>query len=161
MSNAQRLIPFALGAVIVLLAANLLAGTRRPAEAGVSGSSYTGRNAGSEIGVRGPAAMPIGITALGMLDTFPNNDQVTLKAYVFRLWSDGTVDVNDVNDVAFVPGDGEQDFFGWLPLDDTLTGDITGPISGVPDGCVDSFDLNMVLAEWCSTLGGNPCGTCL
>ncbi len=37
--------------------------------------------------------------------------------------------------------------------------DITGP-GGVPDGCVDSFDLNMVLAAWCSALGGNPCGTC-
>ena len=37
--------------------------------------------------------------------------------------------------------------------------DITGP-RGAPDGCVDSFDLNMVLAAWCSALGGNPCGTC-
>ena len=37
--------------------------------------------------------------------------------------------------------------------------DITGPL-GVPDGCVDSFDLNTVLAAWCSSLTGNPCGTC-
>ncbi len=40
------------------------------------------------------------------------------------------------------------------------TADITGPRPGVSDGCVDSFDLNTVLAAWCSTLGGNPCGTC-
>ncbi len=33
--------------------------------------------------------------------------------------------------------------------------DITGP-GGVPDGCVDSFDLNMVLAAWCSDLSDNP-----
>ena len=139
MSNAQRLIPFAFGAVVALLAANLLAGTR---------------NAGSEIGVRGPAAMPIGITSMSFVNTTPGNDPWTVKAYVFRLWSDGTVDVNDANDVVFVPGDGEQDFSGWLPLDDTLTGDLNA------DGCVDSFDLNMLLADWCSALGGNPCGTC-
>ena len=154
MSNAQRLIPFAFGAVIVLLAANLLAGTRRPAEAGVSGASYTNRNAGSELGVRGPAAMPIGITALSFVDTLPNNDQRTVKAYVFRLWSDGTVDVNDANDVVFVPGDGEQDFSGWLPLDDTPVGDLNA------DGCVDAADLTILLGDWCSVATGNPCGTC-
>ncbi len=37
--------------------------------------------------------------------------------------------------------------------------DISGP-SGVPDGCVDAFDLAELLAEWCSVAGGNPCGTC-
>ena len=61
-------------------------------------------------------------------------------------------------------------FVGLLGLDyngngisdvcEALSGpDITGP-RGVPDGCVDAFDLNTVLAAWCSTLGGNPCGTC-
>ena len=95
MSNSQRLIPFAFGTVVVLLAANLLAGTRSPAEAGVSGASYTSRNAGSEIGVRGPAAMPIGITALSFVDALPNNDQRTVRAFVFRLWSACTVGVNE------------------------------------------------------------------
>ncbi|MCH8152289.1 MAG: FG-GAP repeat protein [Planctomycetes bacterium] len=37
--------------------------------------------------------------------------------------------------------------------------DITGP-GGVPDGCVDAFDLGALLAAWCSVAGGNPCGTC-
>ncbi len=37
--------------------------------------------------------------------------------------------------------------------------DITGP-GGVPDGCVDAFDLGALLADWCSVAGGNPCGTC-
>ena len=36
--------------------------------------------------------------------------------------------------------------------------DCPGDISG--GGVVDPFDLNKVLAEWCSVLNGNPCGTC-
>ena len=43
---------------------------------------------------------------------------------------------------------------------DDLAADIDGPM-GVPDGCVDDLDLLKVLAEWCSSFGGNPCGTCL
>ncbi|MCZ6445762.1 MAG: hypothetical protein O6758_06220, partial [Planctomycetota bacterium] len=38
--------------------------------------------------------------------------------------------------------------------------DISGPVDGVPDGCVDAFDLAKLLANWCSVAGGNPCGTC-
>ncbi|MCH8153378.1 MAG: hypothetical protein IH830_13520 [Planctomycetes bacterium] len=38
--------------------------------------------------------------------------------------------------------------------------DISGPVDGVPDGCVDAFDLAKLLAAWCSVAGGNPCGTC-
>ncbi|MCH8343186.1 MAG: PQQ-dependent sugar dehydrogenase [Planctomycetes bacterium] len=38
--------------------------------------------------------------------------------------------------------------------------DISGPVDGVSDGCVDAFDLAKLLANWCSFLGGNPCGTC-
>ncbi len=38
--------------------------------------------------------------------------------------------------------------------------DITGPGGGPPDGCVDSNDLTKLLGEWCSVVGGNPCGTC-
>ncbi len=42
------------------------------------------------------------------------------------------------------------------------TADISGPLGpGVPDGCVDAFDLAKLLAAWCSVAGGNPCGTCL
>ncbi|MCH8165171.1 MAG: right-handed parallel beta-helix repeat-containing protein [Planctomycetes bacterium] len=37
--------------------------------------------------------------------------------------------------------------------------DLTGP-DGVPDGCVDSADLTLLLGAWCSVAGGNPCGTC-
>ena len=37
--------------------------------------------------------------------------------------------------------------------------DITGS-GGVPEGCVDAFDLGALLAAWCSVAGGNPCGTC-
>ncbi len=37
--------------------------------------------------------------------------------------------------------------------------DISG-VASVADGCVDAFDLAKLLAEWCSSLGGNPCGTC-
>lgn len=52
-------------------------------------------------------------------------------------------------------------------LDDNLRGyplppslaDTTGP-DGVPDGCVDAYDLAAVLGAWCSVAGGNPCGTC-
>ncbi len=56
MSNSQQLIPFAFGAVIVLLAANLLAGTRRPAtpsriilaaDAVIRGARYWVRNSGT------------------------------------------------------------------------------------------------------------------
>ncbi len=61
-------------------------------------------------------------------------------------------------------------FVGLLGLDyngngiadvcEALSGpDITGP-RGVPDGCVDAFDLGALLAAWCSVAGGNPCGTC-
>ena len=38
--------------------------------------------------------------------------------------------------------------------------DIAGPAQGPPDGCVDSNDLTKLLGEWCSVVGGNPCGTC-
>ncbi|MCZ6542334.1 MAG: M12 family metallo-peptidase [Planctomycetota bacterium] len=38
--------------------------------------------------------------------------------------------------------------------------DISGPVDGAPDGCVDAFDLAKLLAAWCSVAGGNPCGTC-
>ena len=38
--------------------------------------------------------------------------------------------------------------------------DISGPVDGAPDGCVDAFDLGALLAAWCSVAGGNPCGTC-
>ncbi|MCZ6812351.1 MAG: hypothetical protein O7D97_10140, partial [Planctomycetota bacterium] len=38
--------------------------------------------------------------------------------------------------------------------------DISGPVDGVSDGCVDAFDLGKLLANWCSVAGGNPCGTC-
>ncbi|MCZ6543508.1 MAG: hypothetical protein O6768_07565 [Planctomycetota bacterium] len=37
--------------------------------------------------------------------------------------------------------------------------DISGA-ANVPDGCVEAFDLEKLLAAWCSALGGNPCGTC-
>ncbi len=61
-------------------------------------------------------------------------------------------------------------FVGLLGLDyngngvadvcEALSGpDITGP-GGVPDGCVDAFDLGALLGAWCSVAGGNPCGTC-
>ena len=38
--------------------------------------------------------------------------------------------------------------------------DLSGPVDGAPDGCVDAFDLAKLLAAWCSVAGGNPCGTC-
>ncbi|MCZ6734458.1 MAG: hypothetical protein O7C65_01550, partial [Planctomycetota bacterium] len=38
--------------------------------------------------------------------------------------------------------------------------DISGPVDGVSDGCVDAFDLGKLLANWCSVAGGNACGTC-
>ncbi len=38
--------------------------------------------------------------------------------------------------------------------------DIAGPSGGPPDGCVDSNDLLELLGDWCSVVGGNPCGTC-
>ena len=38
--------------------------------------------------------------------------------------------------------------------------DIAGPAQGPPDGCVDSNDLTKLLGQWCSAIGGNPCGTC-
>ena len=44
-------------------------------------------------------------------------------------------------------------------LQSNTPSDTTGP-GGVPDGCVDSFDLVALLAAWCSVAGGNPCGTC-
>ena len=61
-------------------------------------------------------------------------------------------------------------FVGLLGLDyngngisdvcEALSGsDTTGP-RGVPDGCVDAFDLGALLGAWCSVAGGNPCGTC-
>ncbi len=45
----------------------------------------------------------------------------------------------------------------WGPCPDPClpcTGDLDG------DGGTDSFDLAKLGAAWCSTLGGNPCGTC-
>ncbi len=50
--------------------------------------------------------------------------------------------------------------FGLKGAPPPSTADITGPTAGVPDGCVDAFDLAKLLAEWCSVAGGNPCGTC-
>ena len=41
-----------------------------------------------------------------------------------------------------------------------LLADIAGAGGGPPDGCVDSSDLTVLLGEWCSAAGGNPCGTC-
>ena len=38
--------------------------------------------------------------------------------------------------------------------------DIAGPALGPPDGCVDGNDLALLIGEWCSVAGGNPCGTC-
>ncbi|MCH8166039.1 MAG: hypothetical protein IH889_10570, partial [Planctomycetes bacterium] len=38
--------------------------------------------------------------------------------------------------------------------------DIAGAAFGPPDGCVDSADLTKLLGQWCSVVGGNPCGTC-
>jgi len=56
------------------------------------------------------------------------------------------------------PGDVDPPCEGCVSPD-FLLADISGP-DDAPDGCVDSFDLNKVLAAWCSSLGGNPCGTC-
>ena len=132
MSNAQRLIPFAFGAVVVLLAANLLAGTRRPAEAGVAS------------GPTEPYVVQVSIGSLG---------NVNCCDRLYRLWSDGAVDMWRVNEGN--PGGITTIWYGWVPLNPVQRADLNA------DGCVDSFDLNILLAAWCSVLGGNPCGTCL
>ena len=131
MSHSQQLIPFAFGAVIVLLAANLLAGTRRPAEAGVAS---------------GPTVpYVVQISAINVLDT---SDRI------YRFWSDGTVDVNFVQHQN--PGQLPPTVIWWgvVPLETGQRADLN------LDGCIDSFDLNILLADWCSAFGGNPCGTC-
>ncbi|MCZ6735870.1 MAG: hypothetical protein O7C65_08780, partial [Planctomycetota bacterium] len=81
---------------------------------------------------------------------------------------DGCVDSFDLNLVLGAwcspltdpdpPGDEDPPCEGCVSPNFALA-DINGP-DGWPDGCVDSFDLNMVLGAWCSALGGNFCGTC-
>ncbi len=81
---------------------------------------------------------------------------------------DGCVDSFDLNTVLAAwcspltdpdpPGDVDPPCEGCVSPD-FLLADISGPLDRL-DGCVDSFDLNTVLAAWCSALGGNPCGTC-
>ena len=44
--------------------------------------------------------------------------------------------------------------------------DITGPLGGVPDGCVDAFDLGAMLGAWCSAVNdpnppSPPCENCI
>lgn len=169
MSNAQQFIPFAFGAVVVLLAANLLGGTWRPAEAGVAA----------------------GPTEPYIVNLFPIQGGEYL-----RVWSDGQVDVLDrdqfscdfsvcsigpvehpfpvvdalqgsdqTSAVMMTFGDGRVDLvgFNFTVQRCTLAG-IGTPSLWIADinrdGCVDAFDLSILLAEWCSEAGGNPCGTC-
>ncbi len=46
------------------------------------------------------------------------------------------------------------------------TADINGPVGGVPDGCVDAFDLGAMLGAWCSAVNdpippSPPCENCI
>ncbi len=135
MSNAQRLIPFAFGAVIVLLAANLLAGTRRPAEAGVAS------------GPTQPYVVQLAISETNLSGLPGPSDRL------YRLWSDGAVDLWGV--YTEIPGDFITEWHGWVPLSPVQRADLNA------DGCIDADDLASLLADWCSVAGGNPCGTCL
>ena len=50
--------------------------------------------------------------------------------------------------------------------DTTSSADITGPLGGVPDGCVDAFDLGAMLGAWCSAVNdpippSPPCENCI
>ena len=136
MSNAQRLIPFAFGAVVVLLAANLVVGTWRPAEAGVAS------------GPTEPYVVQLAITPPTFTDKPLSMDRM------YRLWSDGAVDMWGVRADPTQTGEYDTVWWGWVPLDPVQRADLNA------DGCVDAFDLNILLADWWSVAGGNPCGTC-
>ena len=82
---------------------------------------------------------------------------------------DGCVDAFDLGTLlgAWCSAAGDADPPGDVdpPCEDctspnALLADLSGPVDGAPDGCVDAFDLAKLLANWCSVAGGNPCGTC-
>lgn len=136
MFNKQRLIPLAFGAVVVLLAANLLAGTWRPAEAGV---------------VSGPTEPYV--VQLAITPPTTSNEPLNMDR-MYRLWSDGAVDMWGVRADYTQAGEYDTVWWGWVPLSPVQRADLNA------DGCIDAGDLAQLLADWCSAAGGNPCGTC-
>ncbi|MCH8345268.1 MAG: FG-GAP repeat protein [Planctomycetes bacterium] len=85
----------------------------------------------------------------------------------------GDLDGDGVGDLAVgAHGDDDGGFNRgavWvLFLDGILSSpaDITGPLGGVPDGCVDAFDLGAMLGAWCSAVNdpippSPPCENCI
>lgn len=76
---------------------------------------------------------------------------------VFRAWSDGTIDHTRVQ--FLTPSQCSfNDVCGPAIILPGTPGTSIGDLNG--DGCVDAFDLSILLAGWCSVAGGNPCGSC-
>lgn len=117
--------------VLVMLVAVLLAGRQRPTEARVAS------------GPTQPYVVQVSYGSSGS-----NNG----AQWLYRLWSDGAVDKWRITPIS--PGNISTVWWGWVPLNPVQRADLNA------DGCIDAADLSIMLADWCSVAGGNPCGTC-
>ncbi len=85
------------------------------------------------------------------------------SAYIFGGLSDcndnGVLDLCDIADGTSKDANGNG-----IPDECEFSADLTGPL-GVPDGCVDAFDLGAMLGAWCSAVNdpnppSPPCENC-
>jgi hypothetical protein len=112
----QNTITALLAAAVVLLAANLATSVERPPQA--------------ETLDRGGEPHVVQITS---------GSPLAGVNYVFRLWSDGAVDMWSIANVS------DPSWYGWVNFDHVQRADLNA------DGCVDTVDLLILLEDW------NPC----
>ena len=110
-----------LAAITVLLAANLVIQTSKPVEAAGSGPGEP---------------YVVQITAGGRT----GEGSATYRSSLFRLWSDGAVDVWHVTTSGFQPT--SASWQGWVDLDPVARADLDA------DGCVGIEDFLILLADW-------------